>query len=324
MVDNFELLDRVRLGENDTRLPFAFWQHFPKLDLSAKPNSDAHVRFCEATNPILLKYSFNSRYSVLDYGGEIDEFHEGTGSATLKQYPLDQYGSWENLPIRDELGEFEVDSIDGLRKTVGRVEGTPVIATIFSPLMTMSKVGYGLDLTQECSKPGFAEVFEDIVKTTTEFAKSALDAGAHGLFLASQHLVADGLGDKHRLKFEHAELRKLLALAPRSSILHVHGDHPLVVEAGGNNPAFLNWHDQCENAPSISDVYSKTKKHGFIGGISTEKVPEQTLDELVDQAKTHWASEYAHRFIYGPGCVIPLSVGTERLILLSKALSKLQ
>ena len=320
MVDKFELLERVALGENDNYFAQAYWMHFPRLDLNSDHLSRAHINFSRKVDPLFLKFSFNSRYSILDYGGQIVDYVPETGSATLDRYPLDIYKGWDNLPLRQELGKVELDSLEALRLTTRELKDTPVIATVFSPLMTLSKIAYKRDLIEESKHTRFNEILENVTKRTIDFAKQAIENGAHGLFVASQHLTKDALPDKQRITWEYNKLKEFAKLG-EVSILHVHGLNALVTEASALPFNFVNWHDQDESNPTMDEVATHSKL-GLIGGLAEEWLPNWDINDLITHAKSLSQHDFSSRFVFGPGCVLPPDTPLDKLIKLSRALSR--
>ena len=171
------------------------------------------------------------------------------------------------------------------------------------------------------------EAFFVIYRDLLEFAKSSIDAGANGLFIASQHFRKTDLTWEEVENFEIFFIKKLIQETRKKSefnIIHIHGqdiNFNKVVESIDADG--FNWHDQLTwpTIPEAATIFSK----GLLAGLdetkslidgNEEKIRNNML-EAIDMSK-----KYDNRVIISPGCVIPITATNESIEIVSKTIHK--
>ena len=159
-----------------------------------------------------------------------------------------------------------------------------------------------------------------------KFSQSAMDAGADGLFLASQHFNS-GLTPDDLQEFEYQHMESILIRSQKKAffnILHLHGDNPHFRRAS-ELPAIhaINWHDQT-SSPSLNEG-----RQDFIGALlggfdemgilckGTTTEIEETIFQVYKQFD-------GRGFIFAPGCVLPQDFADEQIYKVTKAVNSLR
>ncbi|NLZ39699.1 MAG: uroporphyrinogen decarboxylase, partial [Comamonadaceae bacterium] len=149
-----------------------------------------------------------------------------------------------------------------------------------------------------------------ITEVTIRFALDALDAGAHGVFFATQLASWRLLSAAEYERFGKAyDLRVLEALRgkARLSMLHAHG-HDIMFELLADYPVqMLNWHDRAAG-PTLAEAAPRFGGM-LVGGLNENATlrsgPEAAIEAEVREAL---AQTGGRRLLLGPGCVMPIAV----------------
>jgi uroporphyrinogen decarboxylase len=201
----------------------------------------------------------------------------------------------------------------------------PTMMTVFSPFMVASQIDPNI-ISHYRKDPQLIEnQFKIVISAMTEFTRESLDAGADGIFLATQHFNS-------RLTNEE---RKALAFNPMKSLIEktIKRDNFLVLHLHGDNPDFkmatklpldaINWHDQ-QTTPHLSEA-RKIFKGGLLGGLNAESW--RNISDPTDVS--HLITSVYKNFnglglIIAPGCVIPQFVDDHIIDTVVKTIKKLK
>jgi len=318
VIDTFKRL-------NTEKMLFSYWKHFPYHDLVPDKLAEAHISYYNRHNFDLLKISFHGRYPCIDFGAKLSEDYDPISGSTRCDPIIEQVSDWESLePVDINEGEFgkQLRAVELISR---QLESLPKMSTIFSPLMIASKLDPNIEQHIKTDPGIIIEVLYILDKVTTEFARASLDAGAEGIFLASQHLRKTDLAWTEVERFELFFLNKMLNVFERKadfSVLHIHGEEiffdkvaeRIVVDA-------LNWHDQT-TWPSIKEA-AEISNSGFLAGIDENGLLEKTPLEIKEGiTKTLSVAQEVNRVIIAPGCVIPVDVKDENLDIISAVINR--
>ena len=274
-----------------------------------------------------MKISPHGSYCVVDFGGILGDYRPISGSRICDRAPILSLSDWETLePVDPNAGEFG-EQIKAIELIHQKIENeVPSVMTIFSPFMVASKLDPNLLENLNQDRELILEQISMLTKLMGEFAASSLDAGANGLFLATQHfnqqLTTNNLKD-----FEFTPLTQILQKTnPKSifTILHLHGETPyfrLATELP-NIHAF-NWHDQT-TTPSLLEA--KQDFDGvLIGGLDEMGLLREGSREAIGNQIRKVYRDYDDRgFIFAPGCVVPQDVTDETLKVVTERIKELQ
>jgi uroporphyrinogen decarboxylase len=181
-----------------------------------------------------------------------------------------------------------------------------MVMTVFSPLTLAYKLA-GEPLTSHLrSDPEAVHVgLRLLTAVNAAFAHAALDAGADGLFFASQWMCS---GFCTREEYEEFGLRydlevlEQVSFRSRVTILHLHGADVFFDFAEEYPVDAVSWHDR-ETPPSLSDARQRTDL-AFCTGLDVELLREGPVHEIAGQVRDAIAQTDGRGLILAPACVI--------------------
>jgi uroporphyrinogen decarboxylase len=315
-MDKFERLKAVFSGKSTDKQVYSIWKHFPDEDRSPQGFVEAHLRFQKQYNSDLLKLSPHGRYCSADWGSKIGPVHPVYGSTSALSWPIQIASDFENLKQLDPLsGEFGLQ-VDGVTRVANELQfQVPMMMTIFTPFMIAGELDPDL-ITHINTAPESVEIgLKIITEVMTEFSKAVLDAGSHGLFVASQHSRFNILTDQ---QFKDLEMKYTLNLlqAVRNKaefiVFHLHGDNPRFQEVSDRYPIDgINWHSEL-TLPTIEQAHKITKKT-LLGGIEETQILRKGSKEDIHRMVENIQQRTSPQLILAPGCVIPIDTPIENI-----------
>ncbi|MHA1630423.1 MAG: uroporphyrinogen decarboxylase family protein [Candidatus Heimdallarchaeota archaeon] len=319
--EKIEILRALLKGEQVEPIPFAFWRHFPRDDLSAERLAQKQLEYLQKFDSIFMKVSPNGRYCVIDWGCEIAfDDQKLTGSAYCTKYRVAAIEDWaalEELDVNQGMFGEQLKALTIIDQ--GMKRKTPFIETVFNPLMVAAKLTENRELVLKAirEEPGtFKEGLKIITKVMKEFAKISLENGASGIFLATQEATFDFLTEEEFREFGMTfdlEILKAIKNKATFNVAHIHGNNIMFQLIAKHYPVqALNWHDQL-TPPPIAEA-QKLFSGIIVGGIEEQEfLPKATIDNVLERLEKTISSVNGRPIIIGPGCVIPLNVPDEKL-----------
>jgi uroporphyrinogen decarboxylase len=306
-----ERIQATLRGEAVDRPPVSLWRHFPREDETVEGLVKATVRFQREYDFDLVKLMPTGMYGVIDYGVAVQLSNEDVGTTRFVSGPIHESADWERLPALKPdtgiLGE-QVEVVRRVRQELG--PDTPVIQTIFSPLMLASKLVGGTERLKDALADGESSVLaglDRLTQDTIAFGRACLDAGADGFFFATQ-LAAPA--EMERQEYEKYgvpfDLRVTEALRDGAwcTLLHLHGLDPYFELADRYPVDAVNWHDR-ETTPSLSEALTLTSKT-LVGGLERRgPLSRGTPESVTSEVRDAIAQTEGRRLIVAPGCVVP-------------------
>lgn len=301
-------------GGRPDRVPVSFWHHFPDADHDSGQLADVTVAFQRAYDLDLVKLMPSGMYGTEDFGVVAGDPDPITGAKRLIEGPIDDAGDWARLRVAPPEGGSrgrELRCLKTVRQTLG--PDVPIIQTVFSPLTTAAKMVGRDRLTAMLLQAPDAvrEGLETITRSEQAFVRACLEAGADGIFFATQLAGADGFGVASYNSFGVPyDLRVLEALAdrPHVSVLHLHGDAvPFDLFTQYRVPIF-NWHDR-RTPPSIEEGCHLRSWGAAAGGLDERGVLlEGSPGQVTEDVLAVLGQTGGLRHLLAPGCVLPLRV----------------
>jgi uroporphyrinogen decarboxylase len=324
-----ERLRATLAGQETDRSPVSFWHHFPGKDRTVEGFVSATVGFQRRHDLDFVKLMPTGMYSVVDYGATILPREDVMGTTQLETSPVNSPDDWARLPAaRPDQGELkaQVEAVRQIRHALGL--GAPIIQTIFSPLSMANKLAGDtffehLNGAEESLHPALERFSRDCVA----FGRACLDAGADGIFFATQH--ASGNVDLPDGAFERLgaayDLQVLEALAEDERawciVLHLHGPDPFFELAERYPVDAVNWHDR-ETSPSVREALSLTTR-ALVAGVDRQgPVVSGNVPEVVAQVHDAVRQADGRRLIVAPGCVLPVTAREENMSAVRRAVEQ--
>ena len=321
-IDKFDLIKETFKGSGFADIPpVSVWKHFPNDDRSPEGLAEKELEFQRLFDPDLKKISFHGRYSCVDFGCKV--YYDGSlsGSTRCKEHAIQTIDDWENLePVDVNDGEFgkQLKAVDLISRELEDV--VPMMVTVFSPMMVADKLTKNLLLQLRDAPQLLREALEILQKVMTEFSKACLEAGAHGIFFASQHVSR---GDPRKSLTEEEfnrfcqlpDTTLLRTIRPRADflVMHLHGRDIRFKKVVETYPIdAVNWHDQ-QTFPSLIEA-RELFPGTLLGGIdemdTLRKFPTNKIEEDIHQTIGQFGPG---KLIIAPGCVIPQDVSNQRI-----------
>jgi len=306
-MDKFTLIKKAFKGKPLDKVPYAVWKHFPEFDKNPETLLKAQMEFQEKFDSDILKISISGRAFAADFGAKLGGYSPDSGSRFCLKYPIEKIEDWTKIKKIDvSRGEFG-NQIKAMKLISREVNGkVPTMMTIFSPFMVASQIDPNVIAHYREDPQLVGEGYNIIVSAMTDFAQASLDAGADGIFLATQHFN-NKLNDKERIELEFNPMKSLINKSIRKNnfvVLHLHGDVPDYELATKLPVDAINWHDQ-QTTPNLSEA-RKIFKGGLLGGLNPEAWKGIINPKDVSLLITSVYKEFKDPgLIIAPGCVIP-------------------
>src|SRR5881628_1064404 len=299
-------------GQPIDRPPVAFWRHAPDVDHTAKGLAEAMLSFHRRFDLDLVKVMSSGVYCVEDWGYRVADTGAPSGAKQCVEHAVRAAADWARVRELDPGGGALGRELEAVRLIVrGRADDAPVLHTVFSPLTIARKLA-GDRLRDDLSAAPAAvrPALDAIRETATRHALAALDAGADGLFFATQTATPEACTADEYATWEAPWMARMLeALKARSSftLLHVHG-RDIYFDAVAGLPAHaLNWHDR-RTKPSLAEA--KGRRGGAVVGGLAEwgTLRDGPRDAIVAEVRDAIRQTDGAGLIVAPGCVLPLDL----------------
>ncbi len=319
-MSKFELITDAFKGKDAEKTPISLWKHFPESDKTSEGLAKEEIAYQKRFDPDLKKISFNGLFPVIDYGIDIETYATDTGAARSTQTAIHNLEDWETLepvdPNDGELGK-QVKAVSLISKFTENT--VPTMATVFSPSMVSAKLaGREQFLTHLRIDPDIVlsalKMLEGVVE---EFAKACLDAGADGIFFATQQATSDLMTlaefKKYASPYDHQVITAFSKKA-EFCVTHIHGHNIHFAEVAHYPVQALNWHEQ-ETDPTLAAAH-ELFKGGLLGGLDSNGVlksgtPQEAAAQVTKSLQD--AGNARSYVIIAPACVIPLDAPVENV-----------
>lgn len=303
-----ERLAAAIAGQEVDRIPVALWRHFPVDDLYPEALAQSVAAFQHQYDWDFVKLTPSSHYSVHDWGTRVEYHGHAHGTSDYITFPVGSADDLANLPPLDvysgAMGE-QLTCIRRLRELIG--PDAPILETVFSPLDQIRHlVPLGLDMAYLRNAPHqVSTALETVTRTTIAFVQAVLQAGADGIFFATQYATALRLSQSdYRELCRPFDLRVLEAAQDGNfNLLHLHGQHTYFDLVADYPVHALNWHDR-ETGPSLADGAQRFPRL-VVGGLSQEDMVEGTPEHVYAVAQEAIKQTGGQRLCLATGCVIP-------------------
>src|SRR6266404_3415839 len=195
------------------------------------------------------------------------------------------------------------------RATPFTVTDTPIIWTIFAPMMVMPSLlagGREQALAIARAEPKAMDAgLAAIAETLAVYARACVEAGADGLFYATNIARGDGLttGECRRFQRPH-DLRVLGAVAQAPfNLLHVCGPAVHFDEFADYPVTAFSWALGAGN-PSLAEVHRRTGR-AVVGGLPAKpEIASMSATDIAARAKRAVDEMRGRALLLGPDCSI--------------------
>ena len=297
-------------GEPVDRVPLSFWLHNFVTENSAAGLAAETLRLARTFDWDFLKPQSRAQCFAEMWGLSYRPSAERATPFTVTHTPLAGAADVARLqpvdPRRGALGE-QLAALATIRAAVG--PDTPIIWTVFAPMMVMPSVlagGREQALAIVRAEPKAMDAgLAAIAETLAAYARACVEAGADGLFYATNLARADGLtaGECRRFQRPH-DLRVLGAVAQAPfNLLHVCGPAVHFDEFADYPVTAFSWALGAGN-PSVAEVHRRTGR-AVVGGLPAKpEIASMGETDIAARAKRAIDEMRGRALLLGPDCSI--------------------
>ena len=289
----------------------SFWRHVPDVDHTAAGLAEAMLAFQRKWDLDFVKVMSSGVYCVEDWGCRVAYQGSPNGAKQCTEHAVRERKDWARVRPLDEGAGALGRELEAVRLVArGRADDAPILHTLFSPLTVARKLaGDRMVADLRAESAAVEPALDAIADTMARHARAALDAGADGLFFATQAAVPDVLTEEETARFELPRMRRMLdAVGDRSALtlLHVHGRDVYFDRAAALPVHAMNWHDRL-TTPRLGDGHRRFAG-AVVGGLSEQRTLQAGPPDAVGaEVKDAIAQTGGRGVIIGPGCVLPLA-----------------
>ena len=304
-------------GQPVDRVPLSLWRHFHKQDQKPVSLVSATLAFYKRYDFDLIKLTPSGFYAVEDWGAQINLSKDDDQPPTLKKPVIKKPEDWRNLTTLSSTAGSYGQALEAIKLLTSQLdkEDAPVLMTVFSPLTLAYKLAGDALLDHLQNHPTDVHIgLATIAETTSRFADISLEAGADGIFFASQLSRADLLTEEmcqtFVVRYDLIALERV-KLQPVPLVLHLHGANPHFTTVNQYPAHAVSWHNH-ETGPSLEEALTLTDKT-LLTGLDVATLEHGTPAEVAAQTSEAIEQTGGQRLILAPACVIPATTPLENL-----------
>jgi len=297
-------------GEPVDRVPVSFWLHNFAAENSAEGLASETLRLAKTFDWDYLKPQSRAQCFAEAWGLEYMASSDRAVPFTITHAPVADAAALARLepagPLAGALGE-QLEALRLIRAAVGA--DTPVIWTVFSPLMVMPflmKGGREQALSLMRGSPAaFEHALDAVAITLRAYAGACIDAGADGLFYATNLATRSLMTSAECRRFQRPYDLRILAAVERApfNLLHVCGEGALFDEFLDYPVTAFSWATVPGN-PTLAEGKHKTGR-AVVGGFPGKpEIAGFTGGALAARARSAIAETGGRRLLLGPDCSI--------------------
>ena len=303
-----ERVMRALRGDPVDRVPFAVWRHFyPDENEGAAKLAETTILFTRRHRLDLVKYNPRAHYHAEPWGTTYR--YRGAGHPVLARYGLGKTDRWTTIrPASLDAPAFR-ELLDSLRIVRAALPETPVLATIFTPLGILERIGGKKRVLDDIeTRPD--DILAALAAVAETFASLAAACAeiVDGIFLATTSWARrDTLSAAQYRRFGTPFDLHILAGArgARLNALHVCGPGAYVIDLAGYPVGAVSWNPRLPGNPNLAAFLASVPERGAIGGFSDDAflsdgavARREGLEGLVQTGGRRWLA--------AGGCTIPV------------------
>jgi uroporphyrinogen decarboxylase len=294
------------------RPPVAFWRHVPDVDHTAEGLAAAMLDFHRRWDLDLIKVMSSGVYCVEDWGCRVAYRGSPYGAKQCTEHTVKTPADWARIrPLDPSAGALgrELEAVRHIRK--GRTDDAPIVHTLFSPLTIARKLAgdrVAEDLRAEPAR--VLPALDVITETMARYARAVLQAGADGLFFATQTATPEFITLEENARWGAPYAQRLLGAiggASAVTVLHVHGRDIYFDQLAALPVHAINWHDRL-TPPALAEGKRRTRG-AVLGGLAEHTTLRRgPVAAIAAEVRDAIGQTEGRGLIVGPGCVLPLDV----------------
>lgn len=279
--------------------------------------ASATVRWQREFDFDLVKFTPTGTYGIEDWGAETEYVPNRHGVRTVVKRGVTTQEEWPELQVLGPREGYLGKQIEALRLTAEELNGSvPILQTIFSPLTTARKLAGDRVFTDaRLHADVFKQGLRTIAETTAEFAVASAEAGATGMFFATQCGSYQVMTEEEFREFGETFDRMVLDAVTEKveiTMMHAHGEDIMFDLVADYPVDAINWHDRL-SGPSLEEARGRFAGM-LVGGVSEWTTllegPAEAIEAEIEDAVAQTGGK---GFMVGPGCVIPINTPHEHV-----------
>jgi uroporphyrinogen decarboxylase len=297
-------------GEAVDRVPLGFWMHNFATENSAKDLAAESLRLARSFGWDYLKPQSRAQCFAETWGLEYRASGARAVPYTVTRTPCASAADLAALPEADPRGGALGEQLEALRLIrAGVGPETPIVWTVFSPLMVVPFLlegGRDRALAVMRAEPAALErALDTIARTLTGYARACLEAGADGLFYATNLATRDLVTADECRHFQRPYDLRVLGAAGGApfNVLHVCGSG-VRFDAFADYPVHaFSWAVGPGN-PSLVEGHRLTGRAAMGGLPAKPDIASFTAEAMADRARRAVTETGGRWLLLGPDCSI--------------------
>lgn len=299
-----ELIESVIAGEPVTRIPCMFWQA-PSMYTCPEEQAEKTAAFYEHHDSDIIKINNIPPIPVSSTGRHMPDEKTDLSMGSVNHGPLHQ-----QLQVLRSFIPMKKDS-------------APVLFTVLSPLSSAAAMFPHLLTDASVSPSQKEELLTDISERTCSLVRTAVEAGADGIFfittLASYDALSPSLYRKYGFPYDIA----VLSSSPGwCNILHAEGKE-IMFPLLRKYPVQFITRNAPDSLQGLKEMAALSQK-SIIGGLSLDSLSQDRRDYLEHEVYMALKETQGKRLIISPGTALPDSITQETTTWLKHMLSEFE
>ncbi len=299
-----ELIESVIAGEPVTRIPCMFWQA-PSMYTCPEEQAEKTAAFYEHHDSDIIKINNILPIPVSSTGRHVPDEKTNLSMGSVNHGPLHQ-----QLQVLKSFIPMKKDS-------------APVLFTVLSPLSSAAAMYPHLLTDASVSPSQKEELLTDISERTCSLVRTAVEAGADGIFfittLASYDALSPSLYRKYGFPYDIA----VLSSSPGwCNILHAEGKE-IMFPLLRKHPVQFITRNAPDSLQGLKEMAALSQK-SIIGGLSLDSLSQGRRDYLEHEVYMALKETQGKRLIISPGTALPDSITQETTTWLKHMLAEFE
>lgn len=299
-----ELIESVIAGEPVTRIPCIFWQA-PSMYTCPEEQAEKTAEFYERHDSDIIKINNIPPIPVSSTGRHVPDGKTDLSMGSVNHGPLHQ-----QLQVLKSFIPMKKDS-------------APVLFTVLSPLSSAAAMYPHLLTDVSVSPSQKEELLTDISERTCSLVRTAVEAGADGIFFITTMASYDALSPSLYRKYGFPYDIAVLSSSPGwCNILHAEGKE-IMFPLLRKYPVQFITRNAPDSLQGLKEMAALSQK-SIIGGLSLDSLSQDRRDYLEHEVYMALKETQGKRLIISPGIALPDSITQETTTWLKHMLAEFE
>lgn len=299
-----ELIESVIAGEPVTRIPCIFWQA-PSMYTCPEEQAEKTAEFYERHDSDIIKINNIPPIPVSSTGRHVPDGKTDLSMGSVNHGPLHQ-----QLQVLKSFIPMKKDS-------------APVLFTVLSPLSSAAAMYPHLLTDASVSPSQKEELLTDISERTCSLVRTAVEAGADGIFFITTMASYDALSPSLYRKYGFPYDIAVLSSSPGwCNILHAEGKE-IMFPLLRKYPVQFITRNAPDSLQGLKEMAALSQK-SIIGGLSLDSLSQDRRDYLDHEVYIALKETQGKRLIISPGIALPDSITQETTTWLKHMLAEFE